>query len=108
MFLFHATKYECPFDCFINMIKGKWRTTIILSLISGPKRFSQLHRLINGISAKVLSDNLQILEENHILNRTVYPTIPPTVEYCLTEQGTEFANIIEDINMWAHHYTKID
>jgi DNA-binding HxlR family transcriptional regulator len=90
------------------MIKGKWRTTIILSLISGPKRFSQLHRLINGISAKVLSDNLQILEENHILTRTVYPTIPPTVEYCLTEQGTEFANIIENINTWAYHYTKID
>ncbi|WP_371380272.1 winged helix-turn-helix transcriptional regulator [Sporomusa aerivorans] len=102
MFLFNSKYYQCPFDCFISILKGKWRTTILLLLAKGPKRFAQLQKGIDGISAKVLSENLQILEESNILHREVYPTVPPTVEYNLTEKGMVLVGIMNNINDWSN------
>lgn len=106
LFLFDSKQYQCPFDCFIHILKGKWRTSIILLLAESPQRFAQLQRLTPGISAKVLSENLQVLEENSILHREVYPTVPPTVEYRLTEEGTELVGIMNHINQWSNQYFK--
>ncbi|WP_234984865.1 winged helix-turn-helix transcriptional regulator [Megasphaera cerevisiae] len=104
LYAFNSKQYECPFDCFIDILKGKWRTTILLLLAQKPQRFAQLQRQIGGISAKVLSENLQVLEANTILHREVYPTVPPTVEYSLTEKGTVLIHIMNDINEWSHTY----
>jgi DNA-binding HxlR family transcriptional regulator len=104
LFLFNSKHYACPFDCFIDILKGKWRTTILLLLAESPQRFAQLQKLIDGISAKVLSENLQLLEKNNILHREVYPTVPPTVEYSLTEKGKVLIAIMNDINDWSHIY----
>lgn len=108
MFIYNKTGYECPFDYFINLLKGKWRTTIIVALATKPRRFSQLQRLAAGISAKVLADNLEALEAGNILTRKVYPTVPPIVEYSLTAEGIELAKIMETINQWAHQYMQQD
>lgn len=104
MFLFNSQYYQCPFDCFIAILKGKWRTTILLLLAESPKRFAQLQKGIDGISAKVLSENLQMLEESNILHREVYPTVPPTVEYNLTEKGMVLVGIMNNINDWSNLY----
>lgn len=106
MFLFNTKQYQCPFDCFIDILKGKWRTNILLSLAEGPKHFAVLQKCLNGISAKVLSENLQLLEENKILSRKVYPTVPPTVEYSLTEEGMALIGIMDKINIWTNLYLK--
>lgn len=108
MFICNGTSYECPFDYFVGLIRGKWRTSIILALVDQPRRYSQLEKLVAGISAKVLSDNLQILESNYIIKRTVYPTIPPIVEYSLTEEGIELSKIMGTINQWAHQYMQVE
>ncbi|MDU4960077.1 MAG: helix-turn-helix domain-containing protein [Sporomusaceae bacterium] len=102
MFLFNSQYHQCPFDCFIEILKGKWRTTILLLLASGPKRFAHLKKGIDGISAKVLSENLQILEDGGILHREVYPVIPPTVEYSLTPAGMALVDIMNNINEWSN------
>ena len=108
MFLFNSKHYQCPFDCFIDILKGKWRTTILLLLAESPKRFAQLQKIVTGISAKVLSENLQILEESSILYREVYPTVPPSVEYRLTEEGMALVGIMNNINAWSNMYLKKD
>ncbi|WP_265821261.1 winged helix-turn-helix transcriptional regulator [Geovibrio ferrireducens] len=101
MFVFNFKEFECPFNCFAEIIKGKWRTGIILSLSGSPKRFSELKKELAGVSSKVLADNLRALESGGLLSRTVFPTVPPAVEYSLTEQGQELSGIMDSINNWA-------
>jgi DNA-binding HxlR family transcriptional regulator len=101
---FNGTDYDCPFDCFIDILKGKWRTTILLLLAKKPLYFSALQKSIPEISAKVLAANLQLLEKNHILHRIVYETKPPTVEYSLSEEGIELIAIMNKINDWTAVY----
>lgn len=104
MFLFDTKYYSCPFDCFISILKGKWRSSILLQLAQKPQRFAQLQKQLKGISAKVLAENLQLFEENNILHREVFATIPPAVEYSLTEKGKVLIGIMGDINDWSHIY----
>jgi len=101
MFIFNFKEFQCPFNCFTEIIKGKWRTGIILSLSQNPKRFSELKKELDGVSSKVLTDNLKVFEQSGIINRTVFPTVPPSVEYSLTDQGFELAKIMDSINSWA-------
>lgn len=107
MFIFNTKEYSCPFDYFTSLIKGKWRTSIIIELIEGPKRFSELQKTLTGISAKVLSDNLKLLNDHNIIHRTVYPYVPPIVEYTLTTEGKELSMVIMGINKWAKDYMQI-
>lgn len=104
LFQFNDRQYACPFDCFVAILKGKWRTNILLLLAQKPQRFAQLQKHIEGISAKVLSENLHLMEKNYILHREVFPTIPPTVEYSLTEKGRALINIMSAINAWSNVY----
>ncbi len=104
MYLFNSKHFVCPFDCFIDILKGKWRTTILLVLAEKPQRFAQLQKLVGNISAKSLSENLHLLEKNNILHREVYHTVPPTVEYSLTEKGNALISIMNSINDWSHIY----
>lgn len=87
MYTFDGKAYNCPFDCFIDIIKGKWRTSILLALADGPVFFAKLQRCLPGISAKVLTENLHVFERNGLVRRNVHATVPPTVEYSLTDRG---------------------
>lgn len=104
MFMFNGKSYQCPFDCFSEITKGKWRSGIIVLLKKEPLRFSELRKNLEGISAKVLSDNLKLLESCGIISRKVFDTLPPSVEYRLTEQGTELAELMDNINRWTHRF----
>ena len=82
-------KSYCPIDTFINVVKGKRKGTIILHLFQGDKRYSELVKLITDISERMLTKQLKELEADGLINRTVFPEVPPRVEYSLTELGRE-------------------
>ncbi len=82
-------KSYCPIDTFINVVKGKRKSTIILHLSQGDKRYSELVRLLPDISERMMTKQLKELEADKLINREVFPEVPPRVEYSLTELGRE-------------------
>jgi DNA-binding HxlR family transcriptional regulator len=100
-------KGECPknVDCSIekalNILGGKWTFLIIRDLFEGSKRFGELRKSLHGISPKTLSERLKYLDKKGIVIRTAYPTVPPTVEYSLTEKGKSLKAIIKEMKIWG-------
>ena len=86
---------ECPVGISAAIIEKKWTTLILRELFSGTKRFSQLQRALAGISKKVLSERLADLEQRGLLSKTIYPSVPPTTEYQLTETGRAFEPVLK-------------
>jgi Predicted transcriptional regulators len=93
----------------LYVIGGKWKLRIIVALFDGPQRFNELQRMITGISAKVLSNELKDLELNGFIKRTVYTdTIPVMVEYELTEYANTLNDVLGALQEWgANHRKKI-
>lgn len=77
------------------MLGGRWRLLIVHFLLSGPKRFNQLRREIPGISQRMLTLDLRALEEANLISRSVFPTVPVTVEYALTDEGRQLTPVCE-------------
>ena len=78
----------CPVETTLTLIGDKWKVLILRDLLPGKKRFSELKRSVGGVSQKVLTAQLRDMEQNGLLTRTVYPEVPPRVEYALTLWGT--------------------
>lgn len=95
---------NCPTRQVLDLISDKWSTLIIILLHQGPLRFSQLHRQIEGISQKMLTQNLRSLERSGLLVRTIYPQVPPRVEYELTPLGHTLYKPIAAVEEWAERY----
>ena len=92
----------CPIRNVVARFGNKWALLIMLILKEeGCLRFNQLRKLIPDISSKVLSGTLQVLEADGLVRRTLYPEVPPRVEYELTEMGFSLMPIIEDLTQWA-------
>jgi len=86
----------CPMDALLRLLMGPWTTYILYVLRSnGPTRFGELKRRVPGISAKVLTARLRMLEESEVLVRHYEPTIPPQVTYALSARGLELADVID-------------
>lgn len=85
----------------LNVLKGKWRVLIIEELFSGDKQFSELQKSMKGITAKILTENLQYLMKSGIINRRSYPTFPPKVEYTLSNTGLKMKPILDTIYEWG-------
>ena len=90
----------------LEVIQGKWRLPIIISLTHGNKRFGEIQRDISDISPKMLSQELKALEVNQIITRTLYDSMPVTVEYSLTPLGMTMNNLLEEILNWGMHFRK--
>nr|WP_319573148.1 helix-turn-helix domain-containing protein [uncultured Draconibacterium sp.] len=88
-------KSYCPIDTFINVVKGKRKGTIILHLFQGEKRYNELVKLLTDISERMLTKQLKELEADGLINRTVFPEVPPRVEYSLTELGKEIHPVLK-------------
>ena len=97
----------CPVALTVNMIGNKWKLLILRNVLTGTKRFGELSENINGISQKVLTDNLRKMEHDGILVRTVYPEVPPRVEYSLSAVGETMRPIITAMEVWGLEYKKI-
>lgn len=95
---------DCPTRQTLDRIGDKWTTLIILLLEDGPRRFSELQRSIRGISHKMLTQTLRSLERDGLVSRTMYPEIPPRVEYRLTPLGETLCAPIGAILRWSEEH----
>ncbi len=86
---------ECPIKKTADVIEGRWTTLVIRELLPGKKRFSEIQRALAGISPKVLTVRLRLLERRGLLTRTVYATVPPMTEYELTPLGRQLENVLD-------------
>lgn len=101
----NPTHIECSIEKTLEVIGGKWSFLVLRELFEGKKRFGELQRKINGISPKSLTDTLRHLEEQGVLERKAFPTVPVTVEYSLTPKGQDLHSIIKQMKVWAAKWT---
>ncbi|GAA3031189.1 winged helix-turn-helix transcriptional regulator [Actinokineospora globicatena] len=85
----------------LERISGKWSIGVLLPAMDGPVRFTELERSIAGISRRMLTLTLRNLERDGLLTRTVYPTVPPKVEYTATEMARELYDALQSLTSWA-------
>ncbi|MEP7265218.1 MAG: helix-turn-helix domain-containing protein [Bacteroidota bacterium] len=85
----------------LDVLSGRWKLPIIVSLKFGIKRFKEISKEVTGISDKVLAKELKDLEINQLIKRTVYDTFPPTVEYSITEHGKSLFTVIDELKKWG-------
>lgn len=100
----NAYRQTCPTRQVLDRVGDKWTILIYGVLSTGPKRFSEIQRAIEGISQKMLSQTLRSLERDGLVQRTVYPVTPPKVEYALTELGETLCEPINSLQEWAYQY----
>ncbi len=96
---------DCPVRDVLDHIGGKWNSLMLLALADGPRRFSELRRFIPDISQRMLTQTLRDLQRDGYLVRTVYPTLPPSVEYRLTDLGHSLLVPVRALVQWSqsHH-----
>ncbi|WP_291570282.1 winged helix-turn-helix transcriptional regulator [Clostridium sp. UBA4548] len=97
---------KCPYFTAQKLLSGKWSILIMYNLNKGTLRFGELQRTMEGITQATLTKQLRMLEEFGLVNRYVYPEIPPKVEYSLTELGKEFQPVLEQVRVWGDKYIK--
>lgn len=95
---------ECPVATTVQLIGSKWKLLILRNLLQRPWRFNELKKDLEGISQKVLTDSLRSMEEDGIITRTVYPEVPPRVEYALSEIGETMRPILMAMQEWGNNY----
>ena len=98
---------DCPVATAVQLIGNKWKLLILRNLLVRPWRFNEMLRSIPGLSQKVLTDNLRALERDDLITRTVYPEVPPRVEYALSELGETMRPIISALETWGRGYQEI-
>lgn len=104
---FRNKEYTCTFEITVDLIGGKWKPLILWYLGNqGTKRFSELQKLLPQVSHKVLTQQLRELEEDKLLERYVYPQIPPKVEYTLSVRGETLMPIFSYLCKWGDDYSK--
>lgn len=94
----------CPVATTVQLIGSKWKLLIMRNLLARPWRFNELKNDLTGISQKVLTDSLRSMEKDGIITRTVYPEVPPRVEYALSELGESMRPIIKSMETWGIAY----
>jgi DNA-binding HxlR family transcriptional regulator len=95
------SKDECPIEYTLNILGSKWALLIVRDLFTGTKRFGELRRSLRSCSPKTLVERLRELEAENIIARTVYPEVPPRVEYYLTERGESLRPILQAMMDWG-------
>jgi len=95
---------QCPVEITLMLMGDKWKVLIIRDLLIGTKRFGELRKSLTGISQKVLTQHLRIMEENGLVNREVFAEVPPRVEYSLTEEGRSLKAILDVMWQWGENY----
>lgn len=97
---------DCRVEDALGILVGKWKPIILLHLMQhGTKRFSELKRSLPGITQKMLTKQLRELEVEDIVERRVYPQVPPKVEYSITEYGRSLEPILEAMHEWGTKHT---
>jgi len=95
---------DCPVREVLDILGGKWAFSIVYALLDGKKRFKELERFIEGINTRMLVKELKSMEANKIVIREAFATIPPTVEYSLTEKGRKLEPILNALYSWGKEF----
>ena len=99
-----SSSYHCPVEATLDLIGGKYKSLILWHLIGKTLRFSEIRALIPQATPKMLTQQLRLLEEDGLVNRKVYPVVPPKVEYSLTEFGESIIPILNAMCDWGNDY----
>ena len=94
----------CPVETTLTLISNKWKVLILRDLMPGTKRFGELKKSVGNVSQKVLTAQLREMEDSGLLTRTVYPEVPPRVEYTLTDLGRSLKPILDAMQSWGEAY----
>lgn len=97
-------QYKCSLELAMELVGGKWKLVLLWHLLGGTQRFCELKRKLGDITQKMLTLQLRELEEVGLITRTVYPVVPPRVDYELTERGRALAPVLKDLCVWAGDY----
>ncbi|HIU25391.1 MAG TPA: helix-turn-helix transcriptional regulator [Candidatus Copromorpha excrementigallinarum] len=97
----------CPVATTVRLIGSKWKLLILRNLNMRSWRFNELRRDLEGVSQKVLTDSLRSMEEDGLITRTVYPEVPPRVEYALSDLGKSMKPILDAMEQWGLQYKKM-
>lgn len=95
---------ECPVATTVALIGSKWKLLIIRNLLERPWRFNELKKDLEGISQKVLTDSLRSMEADGLITRTVFPEVPPRVEYALSDLGRSLKPVLDSMVEWGNAY----
>lgn len=95
---------KCPVATTVALIGSKWKLLIIRNLLVRPWRFNELKKDLDGISQKVLTDSLRSMEADGLITRTVFPEVPPRVEYALSDLGQSLKPILDSMVEWGNAY----
>ena len=98
---------KCPVATAVQLIGNKWKILIVQRLLARPWRFNELLKDIPGLSQKVLTDNLRAMEADGLITRTVYPEVPPRVEYALSELGETMRPVLDALEAWGRGYQNL-
>jgi len=96
--------FGCPVEASLEVVGGKWKGVILFHLSSGTKRYNELMRLMPNVTQRMLTRQLRELEADQVVQRKIYPEVPPKVEYTLTEFGTTLAPILKSLQQWGMEY----
>jgi DNA-binding HxlR family transcriptional regulator len=91
----------CAMEAVVQIIMGKWKGVILFHLLDGKLRFNELARQTRGIAPRLLAKQLRELEEDGLVTRTIYPVVPPKVEYSLTEEALTLAPLLINLSDWG-------
>ena len=95
---------ECPVATTVQLIGSKWKLLILRNLLVRPWRFNELQKNLEGISQRALTECLRSMETDGIIIRTIYPEVPPRVEYSLSELGETLRPILNSMQLWGENY----
>ena len=101
-------EYICSVEAAINEIGGKWKSLVLCSLKDGKLRFSEINNKLPDITQRMLTKTLRELEKDNIINRKVYPEVPPKVEYSLTDKGESVLPILDSLCEWGKKYCEFE
>ena len=96
--------FNCPVEATIQQIGGKYKAVILWHLMNNTLRYSEIHKLIPKATDKMLAQQLRELEKDGLINRKVYPVVPPKTEYSLTEFGKTLTPILDELYKWGENY----
>ncbi|WP_152366004.1 winged helix-turn-helix transcriptional regulator [Microlunatus speluncae] len=99
-----GTADECMVEAATEVLGGKWKLVILRHLQGGTRRFGELHRVIPGVTPRMLTRQLRELEADGLIRRRVYAEVPPKVEYSVTEIGASLEKIIDGLEAWGLWY----
>ena len=99
--------YNCPVEAAMDVIGGKYKALIVYELINGTRRYNEIQKAVPQATPRMLSKQLKELEEDEIINRTLYPVVPPKTEYSLTEFGQSLVPIVQALCDWGEHYFEV-